>query len=233
MKNKFEVLFSKHKKHLPKRLEGTWMGESCKYGFMIFASAWLLQGMRIMNWRETALKLLLDAVLTGLLLLTGCNWIIALLIAHTLNFTFNGQLFAMFTHMGATGVSARYFLIRTERIAAEAAKAACIDAAIAYGSLSRGCYKNTSDIDLRIIPSAGETNWWRCALWAVWQRAKAFVNGYPLDLYVYDASVVVKRMRTDELPIMLYEKNGAVRQIYPQRVPFEDFVMLFTEKNLK
>lgn len=230
--SKINVLFKKHKKHLPEKLKGTFLGELCRYGWMLFLSAWILQGMRIMNWRELVIKLGFDVAVTSALYVCGLHWIIALLIAHTLNFTFNGQLFAMFTHMGATGVPARKFLDYTVKLSDECRDKDFLRAAIAYGSLSRGCYKSTSDIDLRLIPQPGELNWWKTALWAFWLRTKAFIDRYPLDMYVYDPDVVIKRMRTDELPIMLDEKNGSMKKYYPERVEMDEFVRVFTEKNL-
>lgn len=233
MSNYFSVLFTKHKKHLPKPFKGTWFEEICRYGVMIFISAWVLQGMRIMNWRETVLKLLLDVVIMALLIGVGCYWLLAFVIAHTLNFTFNGQLFAMFTHMGATNVPPQRFLMQTEHIARKAQKSPCIAAAIAYGSLSRGCYKRTSDIDLRIIPAMGEWNWWCCVLWAFGQRCIAFIERYPLDMYVYSADEVIKRMRTDELPVMLCERRYCMKDYYPNRVEFNEFKERFIINNIR
>lgn len=230
--SKVSVLFKKHKKHLPEKLQGTWFGELCRYGWMIFISAWILQGMRIMNWREVVIKLGLDIFITFLLWFCGLHWIISLLIAHTVNFTFNGQLFAMFTHMGATGVPASRFLNYTIKISESCHQKTFLRAAIAYGSLSRGCYKSTSDIDLRLIPQPGAINWWKTALWALSLRAKAFVFRYPLDMYVYDPEVVVKKMRTDELPIILDEKDESMKSYYPERVEMSEFVDVFSRNNL-
>lgn len=227
------VLFKKHKKHLPKHLQKMILGEFLRYGFMILLSAWILQGIRIMNWREAVVKIGFTAVAFIFLFMSlGLALIPALLIAHTLNFAFNGQLYAMYTHMGATHVTAQHFLSFTEEIAKSCRTKKCLNAAIAYGSLSRGCFKSTSDIDLRLIPAKGELNWWKCVAYAFWLRAKSFVKGYPLDMYVYSPDVVVRRMRTDELPIMLYEKDKCMEKWYPKRVELDEFIDVFKKVNL-
>ncbi len=226
------LLFRKHKKHLPKKLQSTWFGELCRFGFMIFLSAWILQGIRIMNWREATLKVALTVIPTAILIMFGVHFILAFIIAHTLNFAFNGQLYAMYTHMGATNVTPQHFLEITELFAQTCATKSYLNAAIAYGSLSRGCFKSTSDIDLRLIPQKGELNWWKCVLFAFGLRIISFLKGYPLDLYVYDPAVVVKRMRTDELPIMLYERDGYMKEWYPERVEHNEFIGIFTKSNL-
>lgn len=233
--NKFSVLFKKHKKHLPAGLQGTAVGELCRYGWAIFLSAWIFQGMRISNWRENAIRIAIDVILTCSVLPFSTEWwvlLLAFVISHSLNFMFNGQFFAMFTHMGATGVTAEKFLDRTIRIAEEAKTKKFCAAAVAYGSLSRGCFKSTSDIDLRLVPAEGESNWWKLALWAISLRARAFCWGYPLDMYCYDANILTKKMRSDELPIILDEKNGCMQSVYPERVEFDEFVKRFRNNNL-
>lgn len=227
------VLFQKHKKHLPKRLQGTWFGEFCRYGFMIFLSAWILQGIRIMNWREATVKILITAGLTVPIWLLGSPILLSLIIAHTLNFAFNGQLFAMYTHMGATNVTASHFLNETIKISDNLKNKKYVGAAIAYGSLSRGCFKSTSDIDMRIVPEDKEIDWWKTVFYAVWLRMCAFINGYPLDLYVYSADTCTKRMRSDELPIILAEKNNCMKEVYPDRVEKSQFIEIFTIANIE
>lgn len=223
-------LFKKHKKHLPKRLEGTCIGEFCRYGFMIFLSAWILQGVRITNWREIVIRYSIDAILMAIMIPLGIHWASAFFIAHSINFALNGQLFAMYTHMGATGVKAEKFLHDTILLSKKVQKHEFVRASIAYGSLSRGCYKKTSDIDIRLIPA--ESGWWRTALYAVWLRTWAFFVHYPLDMYCYDPEVVVKKMRSDELPIMVNERDKCMMKWYPERVEFDDFIKIFTEKNI-
>lgn len=226
------VLFRKHKKNLPKKLQGTWFGELCRFGFMIFLSAWILQGIRIMNWREATLKVALTVIPTAILIMLGVHYVLAFIIAHTLNFAFNGQLFAMYTHMGATHVSRQHFLETTKQFAQVCATKSYLNAAIAYGSLSRGCFKSTSDIDMRLIPRNGEWNWWKSVLFAFRLRIISFLRGYPLDLYVYAPDVVTKRMRSDELPVMLFERDKYMCPWYPDRVELNEFIDVFSRINL-
>lgn len=172
------LLFKKHKKHLPSRLKGTFIGEFCCYGFMIFLSAWILQGVRISNWREVTIRYAIDIVLMSIMILLGVHWLLSFFIAHSINFSLNGQLFAMYTHMGATGVKAEEFLKDTIQMSKMIEEKKFIRASIAYGSLSRGCYKRTSDIDIRLIPAKG--GWWATAFYAVWLRTWAFFASHTI-----------------------------------------------------
>ena len=225
-----EVLFTKHKKKLPKRFQGTILDEWIKYGFLTILSAWTFQGMLMLNWRETLIKLILDAVVTVILWGVGVPIILAFLVAHTLNYMFNGQAKAVYNHMGAGNKPAKSFYEGTVAMRRRIEKAKCIDAGIAFGSLSRGCYKPSSDIAIRIIPAQGEWNYWNACFWAVKERCIAFATGYPLDMYVFTLPVTQKLMRSDELPIMVTERGECARQAYPERVEWDEWCAIFTKE---
>lgn len=227
------VLFKKHKKHLPKNLENTFVGELLKYGFLIFLSAWVFQGMLYMNWRESLIKISIDFLISIILLSTGLSFPISIFIAHSLNFAFNGQLFAMYTHMGATKVTPKSFLNQIILSSKRLQKQSFINSAIAYGSLSRGNFKSTSDIDIRFVPKPGEFNFWLSCLYSVKERCIAFVNGYPLDLYVFKTNILIKKMRSDELPIIIYENENCMKDIYNDRLSIEEFIYMFNRKVIR
>lgn len=229
--NKYiSVLFTKHKKKLPKRFQGTILDEWIQYGFLTILSAWTFQGMLMLNWREIVIKLILDAILIGIFFAMGIPLFVAFLMAHTLNYMFNGQAKAVYNHMGAGNKSAKSFYEGTVAMKKRIEKADYIDAGIAYGSLSRGCYKRSSDIDIRIIPADGEWNYWKTCFWALKERCIAFVTDYPLDMYVFTLPVAQRLMRSDELPIMVVEKNQCARQTYPKRVEWRDWCEIFKKE---
>ncbi len=229
--NKYiSVLFTKHKKKLPKRFQGTILDEWIQYGFLTILSAWTFQGMLMLNWRETVIKLLLDIFITLLLWSVGSPFLFAFFIAHTLNYMFNGQAKAVYNHMGAGNKSAESFYIGTVAMKKRIESARYIDAGIAFGSLSRGCYMPSSDIDIRIIPAVGEWNYWKTCIWALKERSIAFVNGYPLDMYVFTLPVTKKLMRSDELPIMVVERNQCARYVYPERVEWNAWCEIFIKE---
>lgn len=223
-----KVLFSKHKKILPKKLQGTFLDELMKYGIMIIISAWIFQGMLYMNWRELTLKIIIDLILVVILSMILPIWL-AFLIAHTLNYMFNGQCIAVYNHMGGKG-KAMDFLIGIEKMKNRIEAVPYIDSAIAYGSLSRGCYKPTSDIDIRIAPINGELNWWRTCIWAVKERIIAFLNGFPLDMYVFTVEHTTKVMKTDEKPIVIKGDDMKINKYYNAIIQYNDFVDIFKKE---
>lgn len=223
------VLFTKHKKKLPPKLQGTILDEWIRYGFLTILSAWVFQGMLYANWRENIIKIALDLCMTTTLSLV-IPWWLGLFIAHTLNYMLNAQAKAVYNHMGAGNKSAAEFYKGTLAMKKRLEKAICLDAAIAYGSLSRGCYKPTSDIDVRFIPKAGEWNYWKACFWTLKERTIAFLTGYPLDSYVFTLEHTKKAMRSDELPIIVMEHNKVAKDIYPERVEWQEWCNVFQKE---
>lgn len=223
------VLFTKHKKKGPKWMEGSWFAEFRRYGFLIVLSAWVFQGMLYANWRENVLKIGADILVTVLLAFI-MPWWCGFIIAHTLNFMLNAQAKAIFNHMGAGNKPAVDFYEGVESMKKRLEKTTCFEVAIAYGSLSRGCYKPTSDIDVRFIPKAGEWNFWKACFWAFRERIISFFTGFPLDSYVFSLEHTKNVMRSDELPIIVIERNNAAKEIYPNRVEWEEWCDVFKKE---
>lgn len=228
-----KVLFKKQKKNFPVFLRKIPGSDYLRLGIFIAISAWLFQGMRYMNWRETVLKLTLDLFLTLFGIFCGLSWYFAFLLAHTLNFLFNGQFFAMFTHMGANRIQPSFFLSETIHFSEFLKNCSFIETALAYGSLVRGEYKKTSDIDMRIVPKDGEYNFWKCAWCAVGLRCIAFIHGYPLDLYIFTFSELKYKMRCDETPLLLAGNKLKPSSIYPQIISLQEFRDFFAQKQLR
>lgn len=233
MNSYIKVLFTKHKKKLPRKLQGTIFDEWIRYGFLTVISAWVFQGMLYANWRENILKIGADILVT-ILLAFIMPWWCGFLIAHTLNFMLNAQAKAIFNHMGAGNKPAIDFYEGVVAMKKRIEKTSCLEAAIAYGSLSRGCYKPTSDIDVRFIPKAGEWNFWKACAWTFRERVISFFTGFPLDSYVFSLEHTQKVMRSDELPIIVVERNNIAKEVYSERVEWEEWCKVFkNEQHLK
>lgn len=226
-----QIIFLKHKKHVPTFINGTWLHEFLRYGFVILISAWFFQGILYMCLREKILKTLLEIILIAVLTLIMPVWI-AFLIVHTLNFMLNGQFLAVLTHMGLFTHRADKFISYSQKLQKRILRTDFIEKAVVYGSLSDGNYKNTSDMDIRIIPENNRFSKWECCIWAVKERAIAFFAGFPLDLYVFSLDQSVRIMKTKYPPIVFKDKGCPIRNYYYKLVSFEDFIIRFKQKQI-
>ncbi len=207
-----------------------------KKGLRMFAPVvigryWLLQGMLYMNPAEVLHRLLVEcifAVLAWLALmpLESAAWRIgaALALAHTANMVFNGHLFALFKHdLYWFGFYKRWDdfaeYVETMRERLRSRPCAGLKRASIYGSITRGNFSTSSDLDIRFLAQPGLMNGLGVAQRVFEERARALIAGFPLDLYmVHSSEELARKINLEkERPIILFD---ATHRGYP--VKFRD-----------
>ncbi|WP_426962281.1 nucleotidyltransferase domain-containing protein [Haloparvum alkalitolerans] len=170
-----------------------------------------------MSRTECAYKVGLDVLLTAILYsilnkhIGGRIGIIAsVLIAHTLNFIFNGHIFVVLKNVDLIHTDEKTFYNYCEFLRDLGAEHESIEAVVALGSLSRDELHSTSDLDIRIIRSDGVLN----GIFACWlttlARSRALFDKFPLDIFVLENAEELSKIREDEREnlIVLYDKTG-------------------------
>jgi len=189
---------------------------------LLTLSSWFFQGILYMDTTERAFKILLDVLLFFPLYFVIMGHIPALLsvfmaiiVAHTLNWVFNGQIFVLLKLLKLTKTGPGYFNQYLDDLKKRIEREDSILAAAAFGSLSRKELKETSDLDVRIIRKKGLLNGLRACLFVLLERNRAFFNKFPLDIYVLDhVSTINKHIEKTELEkaIVLYDPAGVFRK---------------------
>jgi len=185
---------------------------------------WLAQGMCYMNWVERAHRLALEALFFGLsygvfyAIDRGVERLaLSVLCAHTVCMFLNGQVFAVVKHdLCWFSFYRRWpdFLAYVEGIQERLVAAQCrgLKRAEIYGSLSRGKFSESSDLDLRYLALPGFWNGVRVAHLVFLERLRAFRCGFPLDLYMFHSEAELKKKMDTaaEEPIVIYRGDGAL-----------------------
>lgn len=86
-----------------------------------------------------------------------------------------------------------------------------ISGGMIYGSLSRNKWQKKSDLDIRFLRKPGLVNGFTGYIFVFKERLIALKNKQPLDVYMADDIQFLKKMRNDEFPIFL--KNKDIRLI--------------------
>lgn len=181
---------------------------------------WVFQGMLYMDRTELMFKIGLDLAMATVLWIAvsrilrlpkGWAVVPALLIAHTMNFMFNGQVWSVLKcfHLVKHSRSEfdEYLRQLSERIEAEPS----IEWAGVYGSPARGEWTEYSDLDLRLVRRSGLWNG-LCACWFVLcERTRALIHKFPLDLFLLDSPKMLAAMRNDEPPLELLAPGKAAQ----------------------
>jgi hypothetical protein len=185
--------------------------------------------MLYMNPVEILYKLALDLVLTVMIVqflldpLAPVQWLYAWLLAHTLNWIVNGQPVALLMHIDIGTNNPCKFISYIEGLQKRIRKKSFVAACASYGSLSVGGYKPTSDIDIRIILKPDLLSRLRAAHYCFIERFRAFLWGFPLDLYAFTLSEVQQKMNPKEPPVIFHDPEGLLGKTYPTLLEFEDF----------
>jgi predicted nucleotidyltransferase len=179
---------------------------------------WAFQNMLNMDLTELSFKLFIDIFLTATFSLLLSNWlppvvaiILGFLIAHTLNFLFNGQIFVVLKHFGDITHEFSEYDQYIESIKRRLQEEPSIRWAAIYGSMSRGELKTTSDLDIRLIRYPGFVNGLRACWFILKERSRAHLERFPVDFLLLDSPRLLKRLRPDEPPLVIHDDSMIIK----------------------
>lgn len=208
---------------------------------MTIARYWVIQGTLYMNWIERLHRWTIE-----FLLLLGTYFIISafigypanglwsIFIAHTLNALLNGHIFALLAHdlfWFSFYKDRKSFIYYIEKIRARLQRKSpsCICDVLIFGSLVRGNFRDSSDLDIRYISNEGIWNSLCTANWVFFERVHALLAGFPIDIYMFrNRDEMQKKMDlNNEKPACVYYHGNKLRQMLPDTVSFENFKRIF------
>jgi hypothetical protein len=201
------------------KLDTPWLRPLLSRPWGALAVHWLFQGTLQMDPTERYFKLGVDAGLTLLFArllgrwLGGVGaWLVGGLVAHTLNFLFNGQIYGVLKHFGGVERSWDEFNREVEALSERIDQEPSLVYAAAYGSLARSEWSPTSDLDVRIVRAPGLANGLRASWFAVRERSRALAQRFPLDLLVLDSYKALGSMAERDTPVVLSQADGSAER---------------------
>lgn len=191
-------------------LESKTIGWFLQFPLISLAIHWTFQSIFYMDRAERWFKLVADVIMTvvGTIILNiwwpwPLAWPVAFFLAHTLNFLFNGQLWALLKHYGLVKHTYEKFSNYVQDFKKRARKEPAIKQATIYGSMSRNEWSPFSDVDVRLIRQPGFINGIRACWFLVKERTRALIARFPLDAYILDDETLLQKLNPEELPIEL------------------------------
>jgi hypothetical protein len=196
----------------------------------ILAVNWCLQGMRGMGRKELSFRLGAELVLALALAAVARSWlpslpalVLGLLVAHSLNFTLNGQLWVCARYARSWRRDPAALERFLAEVAADLGTRPSLREAVCIGSRGDlGLVRNErSDLDVRLVFPPRLRAWLLVNLLLLRLRARAFFRLIPLDLYAYDRPEDLRRFDQRERLLVLLDRDGRLAALYPERaVPF-------------
>ena len=203
----------------------------------VLFSNWLAQCMLYAELTEILFRLCLELFIFLLLSAVYINFLevsffIAfgiVLLTHTITFFINGQFFVLGRFFGIVHNEPIPFIEYPESIKNRLLKRKSIIGLVMFGSLSRNKFSTSSDLDIRVIASDDFINVFVACFWTFIERFRALLNKYPLDVYVVTWHKGLEKLRSDELPIVLFDKENFIQERYNKYYDYD----MFKEKFLK
>ena len=161
-------------------------------------SHWTFQSLLYMDTTERWFKIGLEVTFTLVLGASLSLWLAwplagaaAFLLAHTLNFLFNGHLWGALKHYSLVAMTPEAFERHLRAILGRAQREPAIRRILVGGGLARGQWTPASDVDVRFIRYAGGWNGLRACWFALRERTRALFSGLALDTYVLDSETAL------------------------------------------
>ena len=190
----------------------------------ILAVNWCLQGMRGMDGKELSFRLGLEALVAALIagalldpLGAPSAVALGLLVAHSLNFTLNGQLWVCARYCRRYRGDAQALDAFLGETATHLARLPWLREAACIGSLGRIGAGPRSDLDLRLLFPPGPLAWLRVNLLLLRLRSRALVRRIPLDLYAYATPERLRRFDQREPLLLLLDRDGRLAALFRRR----------------
>jgi len=209
-----------------------------KNRYVTLASNWTFQGLLIKTWGERFFLFMLNLIfafpifiLLSFPLHQVTAAILAVIIAHTLTWAFNGCIWASLKFTGASYNTARSIKFITNLEKGEMNTFGSISAIVAFGSLSRGEFTETSDIDMQIVRTPGIFNWVKANAFGFYLRSVAFLRKIPLDLYVLDGvNQIGRHISPHEPPIVVYDPTNALSKKDGRALPLREVLQRYQKR---
>ena len=211
------------------------------------ARYWVFQGTLYMNWVERLHRWTIE-----LLLLIGSYFIISafvrfpanglwsIFIAHTLSALLNGHPFALFAHdlfWFSFYKDRKSFINYIEKIRSRLLRKtpSCVCGVLFFGSLVRGNFRDSSDLDIRYISNDGFWNSWCTANWVFLERVHAMLAGFPIDIYMFQSGDEIRKKMdvNNEKPVCICFHGSKIHRLLPDTETFENFKRMFLSSCIK
>jgi len=204
---------------------------STKVGTII--SNWVAQGMLYMNKYEIGYRIFIEIIVISIFVFIFHKLIslkffksvvFSFLLTHSLFWILNGHFFVLMRYIVNWKNNPQKFINYVKNLQKRVERKKFILGAAVFGSVARGNFSVSSDLDLRLIRKRGFLNTFLILNYCIKERFYAFFHMFPLDVYVFDIEELTKKINPDEPALILSDPLGVLKRLYREKIiEFDDF----------
>tara|TARA_Y100000766_G_C18908700_1_gene607237 strand:- start:1435 stop:1983 length:549 start_codon:yes stop_codon:yes gene_type:complete len=168
--------------------------------FLVTISYFIFQGMRYMYWKEFLLRIIMQIIIIFILLIK-LNLILSLILSHIILLFVYGQIFVVLRYTPSFKKVNYDYLTSILKLIRKIYPDECV--IYVYGSYCRNEVKSTSDLDLRVQVNGNWIQWLKIFYLTVKIKILSNIRGFPVDIYLFENTDFLKKLRDDEIPIIL------------------------------
>lgn len=157
---------------------------------------------------EKFLKLLITIVGTLCLYSVGMNIVLALLASHLFNFVLNAQPMVILRYKLKFVMVSWPKLNTLNLFINKYANTFGVVRVFVFGGLCRENFRSTSDLDVRVEICNDIWSGFLGAIFIMILRTWSFFRCFPLDVYMFQDRTFIDRLRSDEVPILIYSSDA-------------------------
>lgn len=176
----------------------------------------IFQGFMYMSWAERVYKIAFSLIIVTLLS-NSLGILVALFVAHFLNYLLNGQFFVLARYLFSSTLMTRRKILKVVNLCDKLKRSFGILDVLVTGSGSRNAMSGRSDLDLRVYHHSDFFSVVKALVYANILRAYGTLIGCAVDVYSFNDPYFLEKLDADEIPISLFHciilKSRALRDL--------------------
>lgn len=187
---------------------------------IVLISNYVFQGFRYMSFGEKVYKFLVTIIFSIITFFFINDFLISLLIGHTLNYILNGQFFVVYRYLFSGRTMSNEKLIEYLKLIEMNIDSYGLKDILFTGSFCRGKMSKTSDLDLRIYHKSDFISSIKAYFFATKLRFMGLTLKFPIDVFCFSQLSFLDKLDKIEIPVNML-KDSSIIEKYPKSINYK------------
>lgn len=187
---------------------------------IVLISNLLFQGIRYMSFGEKIYKICFTLFFLFILNSFLKNILLSTLIAHLINYIFNGQFYVVFRYLSSKRTMSFNDLINFISLIERYIKVFNPRDILVIGSFSKGKMRSSSDLDIRLFHDNTISASFKAYVMANFLRSCGLFMKFPIDIFCFSDLKFLDKISKDEVPVNFLNDSAFLKK-YPSSINYK------------